>query len=164
MKQLIRAFSIGLFTSSILLFIVFYFLTDNGKQTKNISTEEMITAIKADGYRVVTEEEYIAIAVNKETKPVEENKPKTEVQEQVPKQPDKVSPEVNQPKTYTLTIVSGMPTSEISEQLQKNGIIDDPIAFNTYLEENKYSKNIQLGTFEVNNGMSNYEIAIAITK
>lgn len=164
MKQLIRAFSIGLFTSSILLFIVFYFLTDNGKQTKNISTEEMITAIKADGYRVVTEEEYIAIAVNKETKPVEENKPKPEVQEQVPKQPDKVSPEVNQPKTYTLTIVSGMPTSEISEQLQKNGIIDDPIAFNTYLEENKYSKNIQLGTFEVNNGMSNYEIAIAITK
>src|SRR5690625_5656789 len=65
MKQPIRYFAIGLLTASLLLFIAYYFFKPDA-QTATESVDDMIIAIEDEGYRVVTESEYISLAVSDE--------------------------------------------------------------------------------------------------
>src|SRR5699024_718697 len=66
MKQPIRYFAIGLFTAAAILLLAFYKFDTSKANLDNLSTDEMIEAIKTDGYHVVTEDEYITLYVNNE--------------------------------------------------------------------------------------------------
>ncbi|GIP61634.1 hypothetical protein J32TS6_01890 [Virgibacillus pantothenticus] len=77
---------------------------------------------------------------------------------------DKEKNKEDEKKTFTVNIKEGMPSSEISDQLEANDIIDDAAKFNAYLEDNDYSQKVQLGKFKVSSDMSLKEIAEAITK
>jgi len=162
MKQPMRYFSIGLLTASVILLLAFYFFDNLTASTEDLPAEEMIEAIKADGYHVVSEKEYIALSVNDEddnkANDKKENKDKNE------DDTDKKQEEESDKKTYTINIKSGMLPSEISEILAENDIIKDADKFDQYLEKEEYSPYIQLGKHKLNSEMSTKEVAEALTK
>lgn len=153
MKQPMRYFSIGLLTASVILLLSFYFFDNSTTGTDDLPVEEMIEAIKADGYHVVSEKEYIALSVNDE----DDNKANV-------KKEDKKQEKESEKKAYTINIKSGMLPSEISEILAENDIIKDANKFDQYLEKEEYSPYIQLGKHKLNSEMSTKEVAEALTK
>src|SRR5690625_3424226 len=66
MKRTIRAFSLGLFVAGIMMVVTFLFSGDNAaskKHAEDLPLDEMIEVMKNEGYRVVTEEEYITLSL-----------------------------------------------------------------------------------------------------
>lgn len=162
MKQPIRYFSIGLLTASVILLLAFYFVDHSSTKTEDLSIDEIKEAIKTDGYRVVTEAEYISLSVNdkKDSEKDSQEKEKNEKKDDS----DKIQDNEPEKETYTINIKSGMLPSEISEVLAENGIIKDADKFDQYLEEEEYSKYIQLGKHKFTSDMSNEDAARALTK
>lgn len=74
--------------------------------------------------------------------------------------PSKTKKEV---KTYTLDIRSGMGTSEVSEALEKGGMIKSASDFESYIINEGKASSIQLGKNKLNSEMSQKEILTAIT-
>src|SRR5699024_872677 len=158
MKQPIRYFAIGLFTAAAILLLAFYKFDTSKANLDNLSTDEMIEAIKTDGYHVVTEAEYITLSVNDEQ---DNSKNSSSKQKETDQTNTKKQTES---ETFTINIESGMLPSEISETLAENNIIKDATKFDQYLEKNDYSQQIQLGKHKLNNKMSREEIAEELTK
>lgn len=192
MKYTVRSFSIGLLTTALIMLAVYYFLGDAAKNQANLETDEMISHIEQEGYRVLTEKEYISYSVananqneteseeqtSKEEAPEEETasakdtdkkadkkkeKKNTEEKEKAEKGKDKKEKADNKPKSVTINIASGMASSQISSLLQENKLIDNAKEFTAYLEDNDYSLRVQLGKHTLKQGMSFYEIAEALT-
>lgn len=65
MKHAVRSFSIGLLTSAVILFIIFYFVEDSAKSVEEIDIDEMIGHIENEGYAVLDQQEYISYSVQK---------------------------------------------------------------------------------------------------
>lgn len=164
MKQPVRAFSIGLFTAGIILLAILLFFDEPQKKTNNLSHQEMVDSLEKDGFQVLSEEEYITLSVKNE-KPEKKKQDETKTEEK--EQPNETKAEDNQEKMvkkYTLKIEPGLASSSsISATLEKNGIIDDASKFNDYLEDNDYSKYVQIGTFELTSDMTFNEVAETIT-
>lgn len=178
MKHTVRSFSVGLLTAGLIMLAVFYFLEEGNNKQTTLPTEEMISHIEQDGFRVLTEKEYIAFSVtnaqqedeteNKET-PSEEKENVAEVTEE--KEAEKTeeenksdeAEEESKPVTKTINIENGMASSHISSMLEDENLVDDGKAFNKYLQDNDYSLRVQLGQHELTEGMSYYEIAEELT-
>lgn len=62
MKQPIRFFAIGLFTAAILMF-GYFSLFDQSTAVENAPVEDLISQIEDEGYRVITEEEFITFSL-----------------------------------------------------------------------------------------------------
>lgn len=177
MKQTMRAFALGLLTATLIMTIVLFATNGFSKKTKDLSKNEMITSLKKDGYRVMTESEFISLSVEYDAKRMKENeKKKTEHEKKKAeksgddedtkskddkKKKDKESDDV---KTATIKVESGMPPSKISDQLESKGIIKDARKFDKFLEDNDHVKYIQLGEHEVKSDMSDTELAKAIAR
>lgn len=102
MKHTVRAFSVGLLTAGLILLGVFFFTDGANNAQADISTEEMIGKIQEDGYRVITEEEYISFSVSsanskdqEESEEAEETEETEETEENAEKEPaeDETEPE-----------------------------------------------------------------------
>jgi|SRR5699024_4798601 len=66
MKQPIRAFSIGLFTSGI-IFLIIYMVFGGLNNTKTEpSAEDMITSLEDEGYHVLTDSDYVSLSVQED--------------------------------------------------------------------------------------------------
>ncbi|SFA70920.1 hypothetical protein SAMN04488072_101157 [Lentibacillus halodurans] len=177
MKQTIRSFAIGLLTAGIILLGVFYFAGDSQSNTEDIATEDMIEALKSDGYHVLTESEYISVSVQSDDNNTEDadNSDNEDQGDDVSDEQDdgndsgqeqensEEDADKDSPTTYTLTVESGVAPSEISQTLAENDIIDDADAFTQYLEDEDYSQLVQLGEFELTSDMDYNEIAETIT-
>ncbi|MEC5422246.1 hypothetical protein QGM71_01930 [Virgibacillus sp. C22-A2] len=176
MKQLIRSFSVGLLTAGIILLIGYYFIDDSSTQAEQRSVDSMIIEIEQEGYRVLTEAEYISISVNKDqdnkstASTIEESMAEKEEEEdedseaEVEDPPEEETSEQDNTATYTLHIEPGMASSTISSVLAENNIIENAAEFNKYLDEQDYSLKVQIGEFELSSTMSFFELAEAITK
>ncbi|QED48640.1 MltG/YceG/YrrL family protein [Cytobacillus dafuensis] len=155
-KRSIRAFAFGILITVCILGSFYYFSEDGKKEQINIEKAEAL--LNESGFIVVEKQKYSEMenTITKLTKKEAEKPQKKEV--------------VNKPKdmepttSFTIEIVSGMVSHDISSILEEKKLIDDADRFETYLEEYGYSKKIQLGTFEVKKGMSYKEIANIITK
>ncbi|WP_121639737.1 endolytic transglycosylase MltG [Virgibacillus sp. Bac330] len=193
MKQPIRLFGIGLLTAGIIMLGV-YFITNGSTQTADsLSDKELVALVEDKGYHVLTNSEYVAVSVDEAKTTAAKNEEQPETKAKSTEEDSKNKEENDKPKsdqdskkdegqneekdkqkkdekkekdkkTYTLKIEEGKPSSDISEKLEKNGIIDEASKFNDYLEDNDYSKKVQLGEFKVSSDMSLYEIAEAITR
>ncbi|SRR5690625_4417883 len=64
---------------------------------------------------------------------------------------------------FTLTISRGMTSIDISQILYENNIVDNAEQFNQFLEQNGYSRRIQLGENKLHSNMNYTEIANVIT-
>lgn len=170
MKQPIRFFSIGLFTASLIILVGFLFLGDGKNSSAEMSIDEMLEAIKSEGYRVISEDEYISLSVNSQKNAEDDNKEK-ESESKEEKDKEQKTEEASKEKeveeevhTYTLVVEPNMLGPDISKLLEENKIIADSKEFNQYLEKEGFAKYIQLGEHELNSKMSQLELAEKITK
>jgi len=184
MKQIIRSFSIGLFAAGIIMLFVFYFSGNSTDTAEDLELDELVPLVEDKGYRVVTEEDYIALSVetsnedaedsNESTKESNKNDKKEKkngtdknnndegTSEKNDKEDSKDEKSDDKPIEYTLQIDSGMASSEIGSILAENDIIDDAQNFTNYLEEHDYSIEVKAGEHDVSSDMSFYELAEAI--
>ncbi|HLR01319.1 MAG TPA: hypothetical protein VK111_01080 [Virgibacillus sp.] len=178
MKQYVRTFSIGLFIASLLLLITFLFSNSSLNNRANLSDDEMVEHLKDSGYRVVTESEYISLSVqqDKNKEKSTSNKEKDADKEDKKDSDDKKASDKNEekdkkdkkdkekPKSYTIEIASGMAISEVTNQLENDGLIKDARKYDQYLKKHDYEKYIQLGKHKVTDDMSEQEIAEELIK
>lgn len=71
--------------------------------------------------------------------------------------------EVNDIQTVSVTIQSGAGSYSISQNLQQAGLVENASTFDTYLNENGYSRRLRAGTFAIPVGADMEEIARIIT-
>src|SRR5690625_5033569 len=74
MKQPIRFFSIGLFVASILLYGFYFFFGQSTSTQTELTVDEMITEVETEGYRVISEEDYVSYTLHKEEENEKEQK------------------------------------------------------------------------------------------
>lgn len=147
-----RAFAFGVLLS-VCIIGIFYFSIDD-KKAPEMNIDRAKTILEEKGYVVLTKDNY-----NQMEKTLS-NQTSKEKKEQTP-DPPKSKESVT---AYQLEIVSGMVSRDIADILAKEKIIDDANRFELYLEENGYSKKIQLGSFELTSKMSYKDMAKIITK
>lgn len=177
MKQPIRYFSIGLLISTLLLFGYYAFFLKEAKPkeiTAELTTDEMVDRVEAEGFKVITNEQYIAFSLATEGLEVDSDKKedkkndKTEDKKENKKEDKKEKDEEEDEEelsliTHTFVTEDNVVSQDIAKILEDNKIIDNQREFLTYLEENDYMKYIQIGKFTVSNDMSFKEIAEIIT-
>ncbi len=89
MKQPIRFFSIGLLSSAIIM-LGFYFFDDSSTETiENIPVDELITKVEEDGYRVITEDEFISYSLYTEQEKKEQTSEKVDQKQEGKDKKDK---------------------------------------------------------------------------
>ena len=186
MKHHIRAFAIGLFTSSLIILIVFFLVRDSQTAIEDVNAEELIPVLEDQGYTVLSQEEYISYSVNgsesendsdtnnessdenteqnnEDTENNTEDEEETSEEDSSNEEDAEEDSEEDSPKEYELTIETGMASSQISDILESEDIIESASDFNTYLEDNDYAINVKPGTFEITSDLSHFEIAEIIT-
>ena len=184
MKQPIRFFSIGLFLASILLYGFYFFYGQSSSSQAEMTVDELIEKVESEGYRVISEEDYVSYTFFKEQENVKEqndedtakNKDKNK-KEDKKKDKDKTKKDDNDKSSksddeekneeevieHTFTTSDGVVSQDIADILVENNIIDDRQAFLDFLENNDYSSYIQIGKFTVTSDMSFEDIAKVIT-
>ena len=151
-KRSMRAFAFGIAVAVGIIGTYYYSFLPKDSD-KEITVEDAEALLANKGYIVLTKEKYKKL--EEAAKP-----PQQEVKapESTPKDKE------NTIHAYKLEIKAGMVSHEIASILEKEKIIDNADEFEIYLEENGYSKRIQLGKFELTAGMSYKQIAKIITK
>ena len=101
-------------------------------------------------------------ATSEETKDdtVEETKNDT-----VEEEPQAATTEAKTPSnSVSFKVTAGESSSKVAENLYRAGLVDNPSAFNTYLEQNGYDNTIHVGTFNIPEGSTYEQIANTISK
>lgn len=162
MKQFFRFFSLGLFVASLTIFIFYNYFDEPEINPSDFSTDELIDLVEDDGYRVITEEEYITFTVNEDEEDlnVDKNEDKQDKEDQ---DKDENEEDNNDIVKYTLEIKPDMMPHEVILLLEEKKIIKDAEKFADFMDKNDYSPYIQQGEFELTSDMSEEELAKKIT-
>src|SRR5699024_1846552 len=149
-----RFFSLGLFVASLIIFIFYNYFEEPEANPNDFSKEELVEIIEDDGYRVITEEDYISYTVNED-----ENNEALNIEEK------ELEEEENQDNNieYTFEITAGMMPHEVIALVEEEDIIEDADKFSEFMDKNDYSPYIQQGEFELTSDMSDEDIAKEIT-
>lgn len=154
MKPFIRSFSLGLFIAASLLGATYY-LHPTSPSIASVSEEElnmedMVAKIENEGYHVLTNEELDSLKKQNSTNDQEKAKSSKESH-------------VEKIYVYSLDIVPGTTTEDISKKLENAGIIEEANELEQYMAVNDYSRFIQVGQATIDSNMSLSSIAKAIT-
>ncbi|MED4530718.1 hypothetical protein [Metabacillus fastidiosus] len=141
-----------------------YFLENNQKSAEQSVQKEVTDAqvknyLSKKGQLAISNEEYDDLKNQKEKLLIEQKNNQANKTEQ-----NKEQPKEQEKKKYTLMIRKGMSTSDVSNLLQANGIIASSKDFNQFLIKGNYHTKVQLGDFEVVQGMNFQQITAVITK
>lgn len=147
-KYLLRAFSTGVFCTTLTLLIGYMLMNDENKDKQMIDKTKAQTYVKEQGYHVLTDDEI--------DKLVEEKLELNKQQEELPKEDTTITTEIK--------IESGMLPQEIAKQLEEAGIIEYSEDFTSFLKEFNYSQKLRVGTYKVNNQQSYKELADLFSK
>lgn len=187
MKQSLRFFSLGLLVSALLLF-GFNFFFEGSDSISNASVDDLKAALHEEGYRVVSEEDYVTYTLKKDeaqnksdeaSKDEAEETDKKDIQESTKntdkkedkdekadkKKEDKEKEDKDKVVKATIKTKAGVVSPEIADDLVDKKIIkkNERDKFVKYLDDNGYSEYIQLGTFKVNSDMNFKELAETVT-
>lgn len=154
-KRSIRAFALGI-AVSVTIIGSYYYTVMSKEQPKELTIEEAKSFLADKGLMVLTKDKYQEME-----KATQELGKKSKAPQPAPVSPPKNENVIH---AYKLEIVAGMVSHDIASILEKEKIIEEANEFETYLEENGYSKRIQLGSFELKAGMTYKQIAKIITK
>lgn len=188
MKHIVRSFSVGLIAAGLVTLLVFYTFGESNSDEMTYSTEELITLIEEDGYRVVTADEYISYTVTSAQKDTDtanaedESEKESETDAEKENQEDNASSEETDVEeeteeiveeeevveeetvtTVSINIPSGMASLDVSRLLENENVVNDAEEFNEYLLQNGYSQRVQLGSHELTTDMSFFEVAEALS-
>lgn len=148
MNASLRSFGIGLFVAGAALGIVQ--VTSKESPNTQLSAKDDTTA--AANVAALEKEN---AALKKEVATLEKK---------VKQQKQQASKKETTPATYTLHIETGMGTTEITNTLQKDGIISDARKFEQYIVDEGQSTKLQNGSFTLQKDMSYADILAVLTK
>lgn len=81
-----------------------------------------------------------------------------------PEAPPSEEPPMETGEKVTIVIRSGATSYSVSIQLAEAGLVENAVAFDTYLCDNGYSRRISTGTYEIEMGTDAEQIAKIITR
>lgn len=144
-KRGIQAFAGGIILATAVLAGVFY-LTDEDqaaavKNEKSVSEQDVSSYLDSKKMVSVDRDEYQKLLDSKEKSLSDDSNADTEKNK-------------NKNKTYKLTIKDGMSTADVSDILEKEGLISSAQDFNDYVIDAGYHKEIRAGNFKLKQGMS----------
>lgn len=182
MMKSLRAFGIGIFLAGA-AFGVQNFVVDKNddkpvKQQKVAANDDKLAAAQQQNKKLVAQvetlEKKLKAQQEKTKKATEQAKAAKEkaatTKEQTAKTTAPVTPTTTKPTTtqananYNLTITSAMGSTEISNQLQKAGVISNAREFEQYIISHNKATSLQNGTFHLKKGMSYDDILKQIAK
>ncbi|RIW31049.1 hypothetical protein D3H55_15685 [Bacillus salacetis] len=153
-KQSTRAFAAGIFLSAIILAIYSFFMKNH---------EDPESLLEAQGYVILTQEEA-----------KERSQEVNDLQDQVDTLSSSLHAEDKEEKQnsgdtknltkMTLTVSPGMTPKEISNELEKNGIIRNSSDLNSYLINSGLADKIQIGEYMLDSEMTLEEISTLLTE
>lgn len=73
-------------------------------------------------------------------------------------------PETDEIQKFKVDIIPGDTSYSVCIRLQEMGLIDDALSFDTYLCKMNYDKKLNIGSFTIEKGMTEEEIAKTITR
>ncbi|MDQ0928451.1 ribosomal protein S8 [Bacillus atrophaeus] len=150
-KRGIQAFAGGIILATAVLAGVFY-LTDEDqaaavKNEKSVSEQDVSSYLDSKKMVSVDRDEYQKLLDSKEKSLSDDSNADTEKN-----------------KTYKLTIKDGMSTADVSDILEKEGLISSAQDFNDYVIDAGYHKEIRAGNFKLKQGMSFKKIVKTLTR
>ncbi|KYD02112.1 MULTISPECIES: endolytic transglycosylase MltG [Bacillus] len=153
-KRGIQAFAGGIILATAVLAGVFY-LTDEDqaaavKNEKSVSEQDVSAYLDSKKMVSVDRDEYQKLLDSKEKSLSDDS--------------NADDTEKNKNKTYKLTIKDGMSTADVSDILEKEGLISSAQDFNDYVIDAGYHKEIRAGNFKLKQGMSFKKIVKTLTR
>ncbi|HLQ95800.1 MAG TPA: hypothetical protein VK108_05400 [Pseudogracilibacillus sp.] len=173
MKQSLRFFSLGILVSAILLLGYTLFFSGDLKQA-DPSVEEMSDSLSDQGYRVVSEDEYVKYTLDKDKASNSEENDETNKEDEDEKEKDESDnnddnddkkDKDKKKEKATIKTESGVVAPDIAEDLVEEKIIkkDEKDDFAAYMDDEGYSEKVQLGKFKVDSDMDFKELAKTFT-
>ncbi|MBA2173590.1 hypothetical protein H0266_01645 [Halobacillus locisalis] len=154
MKQTIRTFALGLLTATTALGVTYYMEEPSSEpHQKQLTLEDMMTEVEKQGYAVLSNQELTALENDSSPREAPKNSEKE----------DEEIPETEKVYVYSLDIVQGTTSDDISRKLAQAGIIEKASELEQYMAVNDYSRFIQVGQATIDSDMTLNEIAKAIT-
>ncbi|MGE7111286.1 hypothetical protein [Lysinibacillus sp. NPDC047702] len=157
-KSAIRSFGIALFLVGALLALATRFDFNIGLPTKTSSNEKQVEELQ----KKLAQANQEITSLKEQIKQV----PKENTEKPNPTESKDINKSVdgsNNAATMTLQIYSGMAPYTVAKKLEDGGIIDNSVEMELLLANAKYSRSLQIGSYEVNSSMSLEEIAKLIT-
>ncbi|MGP4072484.1 hypothetical protein ACTWQB_08000 [Piscibacillus sp. B03] len=158
MRPIIQAFSIGLLTASVLLgFIYIQTEKPNNESSEtevSLTDEDAKDYLENRGFAVVNGQEYEDLVRQKQQL-------ESEIDEINESETDS---EQESTEKFIFEVESGMTLNDIASELEQLNIIDDAQSFSQFMEEEGYSRGVQLGEFELHNRLTYEQIAEILTR
>ncbi|ATO28286.1 hypothetical protein RA13_09850 [Bacillus atrophaeus] len=152
-KRGIQAFAGGIILATAVLAGVFYLTNEDQaaavKNEKSVSEQDVSAYLDSKKMVSVDRDEYQKLLDSKEKSLSDDSNADTEK---------------NKNKTYKLTIKDGMSTADVSDILEKEGLISSAQDFNDYVIDAGYHKEIRAGDFKLKQGMSFKKIVKTLTR
>ncbi|TLS38174.1 endolytic transglycosylase MltG [Pseudalkalibacillus caeni] len=172
-KQEARGLATGMFIAALLLTFYYFLLAPLTKAEGSDGEKEVNEKQIAEQYLeknqlvAVDKKEYetsskFASEQKDENKGIQEAAANKDKEEADKKEAEKKAEEEVKPLNFS--IESGMASSEVAEALQQAKIIQNAEEFINVLENKGLENAVQLGTFELQTGMSNVEVIEVITR
>ncbi|MCM3596232.1 hypothetical protein M4D55_10650 [Metabacillus idriensis] len=156
-KKGFQSFAAGMILSTSVLAATYFMGETNEKTAAVVSKEVTENDIKEylikKGQTAIDTKEYDELIAFKETALIEKQKQAEAPPEEKP-----------QNEKYTLKIVEGMNTGDVSDILEQEGVIASAKDFNEFVINGNYHTKVRMGTFELTKGMSFSEIVNVLVK
>ena len=167
LKYFMRGLGIGIIFGAIVMLAAAAGKTDKEK----LSNEEIIKRAEKLGMVMATDTDADAKAAEEVISTTEKTTEATETEEKTEVSTEEITTEEvttteDSHNTYTeatITVSSGMESTEVAAMLEKAEIIKDAEDFDNYLVTQGISDKIQINTFKLNSNMTYEEIAKIIT-
>lgn len=160
-KSAIRAFGIALFLVGASLALAARFDLNIGLPTKASSHTENVEELQK---KLEQANKEIALLKGQVKQAPKETTQKTDATETKAKDNhESVDAPAADVATMTLQIYNGIAPYSVAKKLEDGGIIENSVEMELLLANPKYSRSLQIGSYEINSSMSLEEIAKLIT-
>jgi hypothetical protein len=158
-RETVRAFAFGLLSAALALFLFVQFFY---RPEASMSTQEMIHALKKQGYTVSSPKESSNQPINRKSYSSKREKLQADTSRKTKNESSKETNNAN--RSFRLTISPGTTPDQIAQRLEQEKIINSASQFSEYMNQNGFSKKLQIGTYSLNSQMTMEDIANTITK
>lgn len=166
MKQLLRTYALGLLTATAIIGIYYFYVMDNDPNSveTDLTEAEMVSSLETAGYYIYETDPVISTIADREIEDdlAEDDQTEDQNSDAEITEENGQDDQVNDHNSFILTIEPGMTISQVADYLMIANLIESRGEFTSYLVDNNYGTNIQVGQFELNREMSLDEVVDTI--
>ena len=179
MKHLLRSFALGLLTATSIIGIYYYFIYEQEipENTPLLSEAEMIVELEGAGYYIYEDDPLEDVTVpdlsdDDQEEPVDDLETDGDETESTDEEHDLEDEDEtgdsdladSDHEVIVFTIEPGMSIGTVADMLVDEDLIDNRDDFISYLSENNYGTNIQIGEFELNQDLTLAEVVDIVAR